>query len=83
MMVDRQDRPPVALGRLDDKSRWHWLDESAGAFKPYRSGMQWQLMNLDRQQAAAGFPFLTPARGSAHVRWQGNHRRLQQQGDDM
>lgn len=25
--------PPVALGRLDDRSRWHWLgaDESAAA----------------------------------------------------
>ena len=33
-MADRQDYPPVALGRLDDKSRWHWLDESDGAFKP-------------------------------------------------
>ncbi len=26
-MADRQDYPPVALGRLDDKSRWHWLDD--------------------------------------------------------
>ncbi len=26
MMTDRQDYPPVALGRLDDKSQWHWLD---------------------------------------------------------
>ena len=25
-MADRQDYPPVALGRLDDRSRWHWLD---------------------------------------------------------
>ena len=28
------DYPPVALGRLDDESRWHWLDETDGAFKP-------------------------------------------------
>ncbi len=34
MMADHQDYPPVALGQLDDKSRWHWLDESDGAFKP-------------------------------------------------
>ena len=33
-MTDHQDYPPVALGRLDDKSRWHWLDESDGVFKP-------------------------------------------------
>ncbi len=24
------DYPPVALGRLDDRSRWHWLDKSNG-----------------------------------------------------
>jgi len=29
-MADHQDYPPVALGRLDDESRWHWLDESDG-----------------------------------------------------
>ena len=28
------DYPPVALGRLDDKSRWRWLDESDDVFKP-------------------------------------------------
>ena len=22
------DYPPVALGRLDDRSGWHWLDDS-------------------------------------------------------
>ena len=27
-MADRQDYPPVALGRLDDRSGWHWLDDS-------------------------------------------------------
>ncbi len=30
MMADHQDYPPVALGRLDDRSRWHWL----GADRP-------------------------------------------------
>ena len=25
MMADHQDHPPVAIGRLDDRSRWHWL----------------------------------------------------------
>ncbi len=24
-MADHQDYPPVALGRLDDRSGWHWL----------------------------------------------------------
>jgi hypothetical protein len=33
-----------------------------GAFKPYGSGMRWLVMNLDRKQAEAGFPFLTPDR---------------------
>ena len=33
-----------------------------GAFKPYASGTQWQAMNLDRTQVAAGFPFLTQDR---------------------
>ena len=26
MMADRQDYPPVALGRLDDRSGWRWID---------------------------------------------------------
>ena len=26
MMEDRQDYPPVALGRLDDLSGWRWID---------------------------------------------------------
>ncbi len=25
MMADHNDYPPVALGRLNDRSRWHWL----------------------------------------------------------
>ena len=29
-MTDHQEYPPVALGRLEDRSRWHWL----GADKP-------------------------------------------------
>ena len=33
-MVTNPNHPPVALGRLDDRSRWHWLDESDGPFKP-------------------------------------------------
>jgi hypothetical protein len=33
-----------------------------GAFEPYGSGMRWLAMNLDRQQAAEGFPFVTPDR---------------------
>ena len=33
-MADRQDYPPVALGRLDDRSGWRWLDESDDVFKP-------------------------------------------------
>ena len=26
MMADRQDYPPVVLGRLDDRSGWRWID---------------------------------------------------------
>ena len=26
MMADRQDYPPIALGRLDDRSGWRWID---------------------------------------------------------
>ena len=26
MMADHQDYPPVALGRLEDRSGWRWLD---------------------------------------------------------
>ena len=33
MMADRKDYPPVALGRLEDRSRWHWLDDSDTALK--------------------------------------------------
>ncbi len=33
-MADHQDYPPVALGRLDDRSGWRWLDESDDVFKP-------------------------------------------------
>ena len=33
-----------------------------GAFKLYGQGMQWMVINVDRQQAAEGFPFLTPDR---------------------
>ena len=25
-MTDHNDYPPVALGRLDDRSRWHWIN---------------------------------------------------------
>ena len=32
-MADRQDYPPVALGRLDDRSGWCWLNyKPVGAF---------------------------------------------------
>jgi len=33
-----------------------------GALKLYGQGMQWMVINVDRQQAAKGFPFLTPDR---------------------
>ena len=33
-MADRQDYPPIALGRLDDRSGWRWLDESDDVFNP-------------------------------------------------
>ncbi len=26
MMTDHRDYPPVALGRLDDRTGWRWLD---------------------------------------------------------
>ena len=26
MMADRQDHPPVVLGRLDDRAGWRWLN---------------------------------------------------------
>ena len=31
-MKDHQDYPPVALGRLDDKRGWHWLDTEPGGW---------------------------------------------------
>ena len=49
-MADRQDYPPVALGRLDDESRWHWLDgKPSGCF-------DWALTLL--LAAVACIPFL-------------------------
>ncbi len=33
-----------------------------GALKLYGQGMQWMVINADRQQASEGFPFLTPDR---------------------
>ncbi len=49
------DYPPVALGRLDDKSRWHWLDDLDGVFKP-DGWLDWTLTVL--LCAVACIPFL-------------------------
>jgi hypothetical protein len=40
----------------------HRVVTPGGAFKPYGSGTQWLLPNLNREQAMAGFPFLTKDR---------------------
>ncbi len=54
-MADRQDYPPVALGRLDDKSRWHWLDDSDG---PWRADGPLDLLLTFALCAVACIPFL-------------------------